>query len=525
MFDACACQEAAMTSHDEVDFGVAQYEYESEEAELLASKYPIIDASANTFKSLSCLSSEGVDTIIRYYCGDPNGAWKVVKPSEAKSIVDAGLKLCIVYEASAKASYFSHASGKLDGEFACRYGSLSIGQPKGSAIYFAVDFDADDETIRNRIIPYFHGVRAEVAAAGSPYRIGVYGSGLTCATLLDQKLVDLAWLAQSTGWRKYEAFKTSRRWTLLQKPTTHVCGIEVDFDEASVADFGAFGQLDVNAATTDEGDFFDAVRAIPALDGLDEGFKAKAVLLIKECAKQGIKMVPYFGLRSPREQAKLWRQSRSAPEIAAGVEKLRDGGAPWLANVLQSTPASSDKHVTNALPGMSWHQWGEALDCYRDIGGKPNWDPKNYAEYANIAEMAAIGLTAGGHWPNLKDWPHVQLRPQAGPQSLYSYATIDARMKEMWGGTSFDMVATSSSQNADEDERTAKLVSSIVSVLSEAARTEIKIAGDQRPYFFPNGIFKIDVAVGILAEPPSGTTAALTPGISGRVVISGSDKA
>lgn len=513
-----------MTSDDEVEFEVDQYDYESEAADLLNSKYPIIDASVNTTKALTCIASEGIDTIIRYYCGDPKGAWKVLRTSEARHVIDAGLKLCIVYEASAKASYFSYASGKLDGEFACRYGSRIIGQPKGSMIYFAVDFDADDETIKSRIIPYFHGVREEVAAAGSPYRIGVYGSGLTCGTLLDQKLVDLAWLAQSTGWRKYEAFKASRRWALLQKPATHVCSIEVDFDEASVADFGAFGQLDVNVAAADDSDFFDAVRAIPALDGLDEGFKAKAVLLIKECAKQGIKMVPYFGLRSPREQAKLWKQSRSAPEVAAGVNKLRDGGAPWLANILQSTPANPGKHVTNALPGMSWHQWGEALDCYREISGKPNWDAKNYAEYADIAETAAIALTAGGHWPNLKDWPHVQLRPQAGPQSLYSYATIDARMKEMWGGASLDIVGASSTQDIGEDDRTAKIVNSIVYALSEATRTEIKIAGDQRPYFFPNGIFKIDVAVGILAEPPSGTMAAPTPGISGRVIISGSDK-
>lgn len=370
---------------------------------------------------------------------------------------------------------------------------------------------------------HFKGVAEKVRAAGSPYRIGVYGSGITCRTLLDAHLVELAWLAQSTGWREYAAFKATRRWALLQKPTTHVCEIEVDYDEASVSDLGAFAQLDAQAAASDDVDLYDDLRAASALDGLDEDFKAKAVLLIKACAAKGIKMVPYFGLHSPREQAKLWRQSRNAAEIAAGIKKLRDGGAPWLASILESTPAPADKPVTNALPGMSWQQWGEALDCYREINGQANWDEKNYVDYANIAESQSIGLTAGGHWSRLKDWPHVQLRPEAGPQNLYSYAVIDAKMKERWGNLAADEVTAS--RTRDDGERTASLVTSIISALGQATSTEIKVAGDQRPYFFPNGVFKIDVAVGILAEPPSGSAAEpAKPVISGRIIISGSDK-
>ena len=167
----------------ELDFGIAEFQFARESDEFKNVKYPIIDASTNTSNALTCLRNEGVDTIIRYYCRDPHGAWKVIGPTEANKIIQAKLKLCIVYEVSAKESYFSYASGLLDGKFACQYGMNVIGQPKKSAIYFAIDYDAGSQALQDRIIPYFKGVVEEVKKAGSPYRIGVYGSGLTCRTM------------------------------------------------------------------------------------------------------------------------------------------------------------------------------------------------------------------------------------------------------------------------------------------------------------------------------------------------------
>ena len=55
----------------------------------------------------------------------------------------------------------------------------------GSAIYFAVDYNAPQPDIKGTIDQYFRGVTAGLAtAAGSKeYRIGVYGSGAVCEYL------------------------------------------------------------------------------------------------------------------------------------------------------------------------------------------------------------------------------------------------------------------------------------------------------------------------------------------------------
>jgi Rv2525c-like, glycoside hydrolase-like domain len=59
---------------------------------------------------------------------------------------------------------FSSAMGAADGKYAAK----TIGQPAGSAIYFAVDYDASAADIRNRIIPYFRAIADAAGNAGGP---------------------------------------------------------------------------------------------------------------------------------------------------------------------------------------------------------------------------------------------------------------------------------------------------------------------------------------------------------------------
>lgn len=48
-----------------------------------------------------------------------------------------------------------------------------------------------------------------------------------------------------------------------------------------------------------------------------------------------------------------------------------------------------------------------ALDFCVIKNGKVSWDSKDYEPVCVIAE--SCGLVAGGHWPNFKDWPHLEL--------------------------------------------------------------------------------------------------------------------
>jgi len=175
-----------------------------------------------------------------------------------------------------------------------------------------------------------------------------------------------------------------------------------------------------------------------SLDGLEPGFRAQLDQTLANCASRGVEMVPYFGIRTPFEQGALWRQSRSVQQVAEKIADLKARGAQFLAHCIESVGSKHGPQVTNAIPGYSWHQWGEAMDCYWLRDGKAEWNaeilgPKNgYRIYADQATKD--GLTAGGYWISLKDWPHVQKRKSGSPaESGLTLLQIDARMREKFG--------------------------------------------------------------------------------------------
>lgn len=174
------------------------------------------------------------------------------------------------------------------------------------------------------------------------------------------------------------------------------------------------------------------------LEKLQADLKEKVKHLIEHCRNRGIEMRPYNGLRDPFVQARLWRQSRSIEEITKAIALLESKKAPFLANCLKLVGAQYGDHVTDAMPGFSWHQWGEAVDCFWIVAGKAEWSTKKlvnglngYKVYAE--EAKALNLTAGGLWTNFKDWPHIQLRKADSALSIMSYQEIDDEMKAKFG--------------------------------------------------------------------------------------------
>ena len=194
----------------------------------------IVDISSQCGSRASALRAAGVTTVIRYYSRDTIRPAKRLSRDEALGLAAAGLRLGVVHEARRGdlAASFEHAAGVADARYARTYGSSAIGQPAGSAIYFAVDFDATVAEVRDLIVPYFRGVSdafAEVTGEAQ-YVVGVYGSGAVCSALLDASLVQKTWLAQSRGWRGFTAFQTSNRWDLQQAMPTSIAGLECDPD-------------------------------------------------------------------------------------------------------------------------------------------------------------------------------------------------------------------------------------------------------------------------------------------------------
>ncbi len=165
---------------------------------------------------------------------------------------------------------------------------------------------------------------------------------------------------------------------------------------------------------------------------LQPGFRGLAATLLEACEKRGVTMRPFFTLRGPRVQAKLWCQSRTVTQIVRAGAQLRDAGAPWLASQLGEEWAKTGPAVTNALPGVSWHQWGEAMDCFAlGADGKAIWDARNSAYRVYAEEAQKLRLEAGGLWLRFPDAVHVQLRAADSPlKDNMTWPQVEAEMKK-----------------------------------------------------------------------------------------------
>lgn len=184
-----------------------------------------LDASQELTRHAAALRTQNFDFVIRYYS---NNASKNLSLGEARVLSGARLLIGVVWETQGtQASFFNRSQGVADGAAACHLAQTVIGQPPGSAIYFAVDYDATGADLNGPISEYFDGVQAAFQAhANGPatYLIGVYGSGLVCGTLLDSKRASLSWLSQSTGFTGSKEFASARRYNLIQSLPTSIKG-------------------------------------------------------------------------------------------------------------------------------------------------------------------------------------------------------------------------------------------------------------------------------------------------------------
>jgi hypothetical protein len=201
-------------------------------------------STIGTCKSkIACLKQKGYNFVCRYYCTHTGLAEKKLTLSEAKALSEAGVYIISVWENGLPTStgYFSHERGVSDGEAAHNYAQQVIGQPVGTPIYFAVDYDASAAQIAGPIHSYFQGVHEALEAAGnghSLYSVGVYGSGRVCAWLRNHlAYVTHTWLAESPGWAGYNTFT---QWNIKQSITHDpICGLDAE-DNVTHGNGGGF---------------------------------------------------------------------------------------------------------------------------------------------------------------------------------------------------------------------------------------------------------------------------------------------
>lgn len=184
-----------------------------------------IDTANNVEDITMSLKNQQYQFVARYYSLN---SWKVATTSEIAAIKNAGMKMVTVYQDSNnEPQYFTEEIAQQQASYAISL-ARSKGQATGSAIYFAVDFDATSGQISEYIIPYFNKLKPVITSAG--YYLGVYGSGLVCSTLKNAGIVSYTWLSMSTGWQGYNTFTS---WNIKQLRTTTYTGVDVDINQAN----------------------------------------------------------------------------------------------------------------------------------------------------------------------------------------------------------------------------------------------------------------------------------------------------
>ncbi|WP_310618490.1 DUF1906 domain-containing protein [Flexibacterium corallicola] len=205
-----------------------------------------VDTAGNAVPSISALKQYNVVAVGRYLS---LSAWKRLSEGEAQQLLDAGLSLFTVYEdANNAASCFTSALGEKDAKVAIDQAQNMIGQPYGSGIYFAVDYDASQEDYESHIKPYFVAVNQVFRSQGNPFIVGAYGSGLICSNLLSDNLTKYTWLSMSKGFSGYSEFLGSGQWNLSQQYCQESQSFDTDLINPEKPNFGAFDRITMPAA-------------------------------------------------------------------------------------------------------------------------------------------------------------------------------------------------------------------------------------------------------------------------------------
>ncbi len=193
-----------------------------------------IDLAMDISNVVEELRGSQIDFVARYY-REPTSSLPALSSQEAQKLASLGLKIVAVWEQnSPDPENLSYSSGYKDAISAYEQAN-AIGQPTGSAIYFAIDFNAHELGSAQE---YFRGIAAGLTAASggrAKYKVGVYGSGAVCDAIKRAGLAQYSWLTKATSW---DGSLDYNNWNIKQGPALPF-SFDNDFDETR-GDYGGF---------------------------------------------------------------------------------------------------------------------------------------------------------------------------------------------------------------------------------------------------------------------------------------------
>lgn len=145
---------------------------------------------------------------------------KKIKPGELETIFANGLRVFPISQYyGGNRDSFTYESGIVDATDA-HNAAVGYGFPKGTVIYFAVDYDAVQVDIDEAIVPYFRGVVRGLIIKGRRYVHGVYGSRNVCREVSEKTGATYSFVSgMSTGFSGNMGFKLPANWSFNQIAT------------------------------------------------------------------------------------------------------------------------------------------------------------------------------------------------------------------------------------------------------------------------------------------------------------------
>ncbi|WP_339235558.1 glycoside hydrolase domain-containing protein [Bacillus sp. FSL K6-1012] len=183
-------------------------------------------ATIITAEKAQTLRNNGYKTVGRYLTGNvrtSNGLTSKALTSEELAVIfDTGLKVFPIYQDGGyQSSYFVKDQGTRDA-YSAASAARRLGFPSGTTIYFAVDFDAYDYEVTDKIIPYFKEIKSAFAkmqtfSTAPKYEIGVYGPRNICIRTQEAGLTKYSFVANmSTGFSGNLGYPMPNNWAFDQ---------------------------------------------------------------------------------------------------------------------------------------------------------------------------------------------------------------------------------------------------------------------------------------------------------------------
>lgn len=166
-------------------------------------------------KIASLFRADGCDFVFRYL----SDGWKGITKSEAVMLQQLGFEIGTVFERGGQRADIAGSVGSANGIEAFNL-AKKVGQPEGSAIYFAVDYDAQRSDMDN-IYAYLKAAEENIPG----YEVGCYGS---FAVVEEMHRRGIKHLWQTLAWSGGKVSKFANIYQSDNDVTVHGIGIDND---------------------------------------------------------------------------------------------------------------------------------------------------------------------------------------------------------------------------------------------------------------------------------------------------------